>query len=83
MDNLGIICDEVIESYKEDAKSYDETKTVPADFMKKNITCKTQNFYIVFAFLLITIALLITVSISCYFIKYRAKQKHLLREALY
>ena len=35
MDNLGIICDEVIESYKKDAKSYDETKTVPADFMKK------------------------------------------------
>ena len=31
--------------------------------MKKNITCKTQNFYILLAFLLITIALLIAVSI--------------------
>ena len=37
-----------------------------------------QNFYILLAFLLITIALLITVSIYCYLIKYQAKQKHLL-----
>ena len=46
--------------------------------MKKNIPCRTQNFYILLAFLLITIALLIAVSIYCYLIKYRAKQKHLL-----
>ena len=46
--------------------------------MKKNITCKTQNLYILLAFLLITIALLIAVSIYCYLIKYQAKQKHLL-----
>ena len=32
--------------------------------MKKNITCKTQNFYIPLVFLLITITLLIAVSIS-------------------
>ena len=44
----------------------------------KNIACKTQNFFILFAFLLITIAFLIAVSIYCYVIKYRAKQKHLL-----
>ena len=44
----------------------------------KNITCKTQNFYILLEFLLITIALLIAVSISCYFKKYQAKEKHLL-----
>ena len=31
---------------------------------------KTQNFYISLAFLLITIALLIAVSIYCYLIKY-------------
>ena len=31
---------------------------------------KTQNFYILLAFLLITIALLIAVSIYCYLIKY-------------
>ena len=46
--------------------------------MKKNITCKIQNFYILIAFLLITIELLIAVSIYCYLIEYRAKQKHLL-----
>ena len=48
------------------------------NFNEKNITCKIQNFYILLAFLLITIALLIAVSIYCYLIKYRAKQKHLL-----
>ena len=37
-----------------------------------------QNFNILLAFLLITIALLIAVSIYCYLIKYQAKQKHLL-----
>ena len=46
--------------------------------MKKNITCKTQNFYILLDFLLITIALLIAVSIYCYLMKYQAKQRHLL-----
>ena len=42
------------------------------------MTCKTQSFYILLAFLLITIALLIAVCIYCFVIKYRAKQKHLL-----
>ena len=37
-----------------------------------------QMFYILLAFLLISIALLIAVSIYCYLIKHRAKQKHLL-----
>ena len=32
--------------------------------------CKMQNFYILLAFSLITIALLIAVSIYCYLIKY-------------
>ena len=45
---------------------------------EKNITCKPQHFYILLAFSLITIALLTTVSIYCYLIKYQAKQKHLL-----
>ena len=45
---------------------------------KGNITCKTQNLYIILAFLLITISLLIAVSIYCYLRKkYKAKQKHL------
>ena len=39
---------------------------------------KTQNFYILLAFLLITIILLRVVSIYCYLIKYRAIQKYLL-----
>ena len=41
-------------------------------------TCRKKNFYILIALFKITIALLITVSIYCYLIKYQAKQKHLL-----
>ena len=55
-----------------------ETKTIPTNFNEKNIICKTQNLYILLAFLSITIVLLITVSIYSYLIKYRVKQKHLL-----
>ena len=84
MDNLVIMCDEVIDAVAE-AKSNDktesddeETKTVPPNFNEKNITCKTQNLYILLAFLLITIILLIAVSIYCYLIKYSSKQKHVL-----
>ena len=57
----------------------EEIKTVPTSFNEKNITSKTQSFYILLAFLLITITLFIAVSIYCYLIKYRAKQKHLLQ----
>ena len=53
-------------------------KTVSTNFKEKKATCKMQIFYILLAFLLITIALLIAVSIYCYLIKYRAKLKHLL-----
>ena len=55
-----IICDEII-------------NTEETNFNEKNITCKTQNFYIVLTFLLITITLLIAVSIYCYLMQYRAK----------
>ena len=48
------------------------------NFNEKKGTCKMQNFYTLLAFLLITIALLIAVSIYFYLIKYQAKQKHLL-----
>ena len=72
MDDSEITWDEVIESYDE------ETKTIPTNFNEKKATCKMQNFDILLALLLITIALLIAVSIYCYLIKYRAKQKHLL-----
>ena len=72
MSKSAIACDEIIESYNE------ETKTILTNFNKKKATWKTQNLYILLAFLLITIALLIAVSVYCYFIKYRAKEKHLL-----
>ena len=61
MDN--IISDEIIE-VKE------------TNFNEKNTACKAQNFYILFAFLLITIVLLIGISIYFYLIKHRGK--HLL-----
>ena len=56
MDDSAIIFDGSIESYDE------ETKTVPTNFNEKNITCRTKNFYILLAFLLIIIALLTAVS---------------------
>ena len=65
--------DEIIESYVKDAE---ETKTILTNFNKKKSTCKMKNFYVLLAFLLITKAPLIAVSIYCYLIKYRAK--HLL-----
>ena len=64
--------DEVMESYNK------ETKTISTTFNEKKPICKMQNFYILLAFLLITIALLIAVSIYFYLIKYLLKQKHLL-----
>ena len=53
-------------------------QTVTTNFHEKNAICKTKNFYILLDFSLITIALLIAVSIYCYLIRYKAKQKHLL-----
>ena len=50
MDHSVITCEEII--YAEET-----------NFNEKNITCKTQNFYVSLAFLLITITLLIAVSI--------------------
>ena len=72
MDNSAITGDKFIESYEE------ERKTISTTFSEKKATCKTQNLYILLVFLLITIALLTTVSIYSCLIKYRAKQKHLL-----
>ena len=47
--------------------------------MKRKQPVKQNFFYILLAFLLITIALLIAVSIYCYLIKTQPKQKHLLQ----
>ena len=39
---------------------------------------QNKNFYILLAFLLITIELIIGVNTYCYLVNYQAKQKHLL-----
>ena len=57
MDYSVITCDEIIEVEK-------------TNFNEKNITCKTQNFFILLGFLLITISLLIAVSVYCHLMKY-------------
>ena len=51
------LCDEIIKSYDE------EIKVIHTNFNEKKVTFKTQNLQILLAFLLITIALLIAVSI--------------------
>ena len=40
MDDSVITCDKVIGSHDE------EIETIPTNFNEKNITCKTQSFYI-------------------------------------
>ena len=57
LDDSLIICDEVIESFNE------EVKTIPTNLNEKKVTCQTQYFYILLAFLLITITLLIAANI--------------------
>ena len=53
-----ILCDELIQPYNEEKI-----------FNEKKATCKTQNFYILLIFLLITIGLLLAAAIYCYLIK--------------
>ena len=64
MDDSAITCDEIIESYDE------ETKSILTNFNERKATSKTQSLYILLALLLITIALLITVSVYCFMITY-------------
>ena len=66
MDNSVITFDEII---------YAKKKT---NLNERYMTCKTQNFYILLAFSLITVEILIAVSIFCCLVKHRTKQKHLL-----
>ena len=73
IDDSEIASDEVIES------NVEEIKTIPTIFNEKIITYRKKNYYILLAFLQITIALLIVVGIYCYLIKYQAKQKQLLK----
>ena len=64
MDNSAIICDEVIDlDAKVSPNDDDKTKTIPTNFNEKKATCRMQSFYILLAFLLTTITLLIAVSI--------------------
>ena len=62
MNDSTIICDEIKESYNEEI-----------NFNEKKEICKTQIFYILLDFYLITKALFIAVSIYCYLIKYWEK----------
>ena len=66
MDDSVNMCDEIRESYD------DKAKAIPTYFNEEKTFCKTQNYYILLAFLLITVELLIAVSIYCYLIKYQA-----------
>ena len=75
IDDLVITSDKIIDT---EAKSYDEeTKTVTIHLNEKKME-SVRKFFILFAFLSITIALLIGVSIYCYLVKYKSKQKYLL-----
>ena len=66
-----VTCDRIIDSTKTI-----QTKSTSAKIVLTK--CTWTNFYILLAFLLITIALLIAVSIYCYLINYHRKQKSLL-----
>ena len=70
MDDSAITCDEIIEVDTEAKPNNEKTKTFSKSFNEKNITYKTQNFYILLTFLLIITTLLIAVSIYCYLINY-------------
>ena len=66
MDDSAITCDETKNA---EGKLYDE-KT---NFNVKEIASKTQNFYVLLAFLLINIPLLIAASLYCYLILSKTK----------
>ena len=74
MYDSAITCDKIRDADAE-AKSNDEAKSNNKETkaIPKNKTCETKSFDILLAFLLITIALSIAVSIYCYLIKYKAK----------
>ena len=63
MDDSAVICDEVIELY------INET-TISTNFNEKKASCKGKNVYVLLAFLLMTIALLIAISSYSYLITY-------------
>ena len=46
MDDSTIMCDKVIESYNEDAKSYNERKPISTNFNGKKASSKMQNVFL-------------------------------------
>ena len=72
MDDSAIRCDDIIESYHEET-----------NFNEKEAICKTKNLYILLAFLLITIGLLIAVSIYMLFDKMSSKTKTVIAISLH
>ena len=67
IDNLVIMCDEIIKKTKSTATKSTSAKAAP----RKN---NSTNFYILLVFYI----LLIAVSIYCHLLNYRTKEKHLL-----
>ena len=67
--DLVVTCNEITEETKTIQTKNTSTKTIPTK-------CTSTNFYILLAFLLIAIVLLISVSV--YLIHHWSKQKHLL-----
>ena len=72
-----ITCREIVDAEAE-ANSYDKEKKLLQQILIKKSICRKENIYVLLAFLLITIQLLISDSSYCYIIKYQAKKKHLL-----
>ena len=68
IDDSVITCNEIKE----------EIKTVITNFNETNAIFKTKTILYFTCFFIYCIILLIAVSIYCYLIKYRTKQKHLL-----
>ena len=73
MDDLVIMCYKIIDAATE-AKSGGETKNI----LKIKLMKQKVSLFILLTFSSIKIALLAAVSIYCYLIKYKSKQKHLL-----
>ena len=74
IDDSVVSCDEIIDTTKSILAKTVSMKTVTTKTIP--IKSNSKNFYVLLAFLLITIAFLIAVSIYCYFIKYPAKEKY-------
>ena len=80
MDDLVIMCYKIIDAATE-AKSGGEAKLKNKEtknILKIKLMKQKVSLFILLTFSLIKIALLAAVSIYCYLIKYKSKQKHLL-----